>query len=491
MSSKKTEAKDSFKFLGVDFQDKLITQLLTDRVFLMKMMDLIDVNFFEESYRRTIAKYITDAWSESESLSDVSSVAIRARSKIKDEVQLKFLIDFLEISLPKLCVANDTLYVQQYAINFCKQQKLKTTIKTMDSIVNEGNPERYPECEVLMKKALELGQGNDDTINVCSNVDAVLADDFRKPIPTGITGLDGYMDGGLAKGELGVILAPFGVGKTTMITKMANHAKDKGYRVLQIFFEDNPMVIQRKHYTCWYNNENKDRITLNELNENKVQVKELVARKYKEEGQLMLKKFASDGTTIPKIRQYIRKITAQGFKPDIVFIDYIDCIQPAGRFEDQYAGEGNVMRAFETMLSELDIAGWTAVQGNRSSINADTVDSSMIGGSIKRGQIGHFIVSIAKTLEQKEEGTANMAILKSRFGKDGIIFRDIIFDNGRIIIDVSNAGGQTFLEAKKAEKDLNQHAVTTALEARKARMEKKRIESAESVDEIRVGEPRD
>ena len=68
---------------------------------------------------------------------------------------------------------------------------------------------------------------------------------------------------------------------------------------------------------------------------------------------------------------------------------------------------------------------------------------------------------------------------------------DIIFDNGRIIIDVSNAGGQTFLEAKKAEKDLNQHAVTTALEARKARMEKKRIESAESVDEIRVGEPRD
>jgi hypothetical protein len=60
-----------------------------------------------------------------------------------------------------------------------------------------------------------------------------------------------------------------------------------------------------------------------------------------------------------------------------------------------------------------------------------------MGGSIKKGQIGHFVVSIAKTLEQKENGTANMAILKSRFGKDGIIFNDIIFDNARIQIDMA------------------------------------------------------
>lgn len=40
------------------------------------------------------------------------------------------------------------------------------------------------------------------------------------PIQTGIVGLDNLMDGGLAKGELGVILAPFGVGKTTLVTRM-------------------------------------------------------------------------------------------------------------------------------------------------------------------------------------------------------------------------------------------------------------------------------
>jgi ABC-type cobalamin/Fe3+-siderophores transport system ATPase subunit len=32
------------------------------------------------------------------------------------------------------------------------------------------------------------------------------------------------MDGGLARGWVAVVLAPFGVGKTTMLTKIANTA---------------------------------------------------------------------------------------------------------------------------------------------------------------------------------------------------------------------------------------------------------------------------
>jgi hypothetical protein len=47
-------------------------------------------------------------------------------------------------------------------------------------------------------------------------------------------------------------------------------------------------------------------------------------------------------------------------------------------------------------------------------------------------------VSIAKDLDQKETGRANMAILKSRFGVDGIIFSDIEFDNARIQISIDN-----------------------------------------------------
>ena len=85
---------------------------------------------------------------------------------------------------------------------------------------------------------------------------------------------------------------------------------------------------------------------------------------------------------------------------------------------------------------------------HNSSINAETVDSTMIGGSIKKGQIGHFIISVAKDLEQKESGRANVAILKSRFGVDGIIFNDIEFNNGTVQINIDDGN---YLKASEME----------------------------------------
>ena len=115
------------------------------------------------------------------------------------------------------------------------------------------------------------------------------------------------------------------------------------------------------------------------------------------------------------------------------------------------------MRQFESMLSELNIVGWTAVQGNRSSISAEVLDGTNMGGSIKKGQIGHFIVGVAKTPEQKEAGTATLSIIKSRFGKDGIIFDDCKFDNGTINIDTETSGGLSINNHKdKIQNNYNQ-----------------------------------
>jgi hypothetical protein len=254
---------------------------------------------------------------------------------------------------------------------------------------------------------------------------------------------------------------------TTMITKMANTAMNDGYNVIQIFFEDNPKVIQRKHVSCWTG------IDLNDLSLHTDAIINLKDEKnINPKGQIKLKKFPSAGTTIPMIRQYIRKKIAEGFRPDIILLDYIDCVAPSRRYDDANIGEGSVMREFESMLDELNLAGWTAVQGNRSSIKATVVESDQMGGSIKKGQIGHFIVSIAKSLDQKENGTATMAILKSRFGKDGLIFEDIIFNNSTIQIENNEfKGGRTQVEHRKDVEVNNQQRVNDLLNATRLRRE--------------------
>lgn len=454
-------SKDNLGYLGLDFQYRLIQQLLVDRKFGESIVDILKPNYFEDSFLRTVSLKISDNYEQYGVIPDINNLESIIISTVSNDIDKEmYLEQFSKIRNAEL---NNGFQVQDTAMKFCKQQELKKSVREIERIIQDGNLDDYYKCEEILKKALEVGENKDDGMNVFDNIENVLGEEFRDPIPTGINGLDSYMDGGLAKGELGVLLAAFGIGKTTFMTKVANHAKNIGKNVLQIFFEDMPRVIQKKHLACWM----EGKYTLNELNDNAEEVMEVKRMREEQPGKLILKKFPSDSTTIPHIKQYIKKLISQGFKPDILLLDYIDCVQPSKSFDNEWSGEGNVMRQFESLLAEFDIAGWTAVQGNRSAINAEIVDSTMFGGSIKKGQIGHFILSAAKSLQQKENGTANMAILKSRFGKDGIEFHDVTFNNGTIQIDMSEdvSKGKTFMESTEIKKTNEQQRVNQALES--------------------------
>lgn len=465
--------KNTLGYLGQAFQLKFIGQLLTDTKYANSVIEIVKPEYFDDEKLRCIIMHIKDNFEQYDTVPDYIGAEIILRKELSGH-QLEHCLALLAKS--KEFGFNNSLQIQDVAKTFFKQQETIQVAREILKIAEDGDINKYHECEDLLKKALEFGNDKDEIIDVFDNIDDVLSDDFRKPVATGISGLDNNMDGGLSKGELGVILAPFGVGKTTMITKIANEAKNQGKNVLQIFFEDNPKVIQRKHYSCWTG------IGLNELQDKKELVKQIVTERQNEKGKIKLKKFPSDGTTIPMIRQYIRKQIAQGFRPDVILLDYIDCITPSRAFTDNNVAEGNVMRQFESLLDELQMVGWTAVQGNRSSIGSEVVEAQQMGGSIKKGQIGHFIVSIAKTLAQKEDGSATMAILKSRFGPDGIIFRNCTFNNATITIDTfEDDNGRSFMEDKEVKEKEDQEIIKNAVLANKAR--KAKIDEGKTLDE--------
>jgi len=237
---------------------------------------------------------------------------------------------------------------------------------------------------------------------------------------------------------------------TTMLTKLANYAYNVGLNVLQIIFEDNPKVIQRKHYTIW------SKISQNKLSDNRELVLAKVEEYKNRGGKLIIKKLPSDSLNIIQIKNQIRKMISEGFKPDIVVLDYIDCVLPvANSSASEWKNEGSIIRQFEAMSSELDFAGWVGVQGNRDSMSSDVVTSDQMGGSIKKAQVGHVIITIAKSLQQKELGLATMALVKSRIGKDGVVFENCIFNNDTM--EISTDQSTTLLgyekDAEEAEEE--------------------------------------
>jgi replicative DNA helicase len=329
-------------------------------------------------------------------------------------------------------------------------------------IINQGDFESYDQVEGMVREALQVGERETGITEVFSGLDDVLNDDFRHPIPMGITGIDRLLKGGLAKGEIGVILAPTGVGKTTLMTKIANSAFNMGYNVLQIFFEDNPKIIQRKHFTIWTGIEPDNLSIRREEVISKVdEIKNTMPNK------LILKKLPSDTITMNQIKNQVRKMIADGTKIDMITLDYIDCVVPENVKTDEWKAEGSVMRHFEAMCHELEIAGWTATQGNRSSISSEVVTTDQMGGSIKKAQVGHVIISVAKTLQQKEMKLATIAITKSRLGQDGIVFENCKFDNELLVIDTESS--VTFLGFEEQQEEKKKDRIKELFEKRKQR----------------------
>lgn len=440
------EEKENFGYLGDSFQIKVLGQIFTDRTFGENYINIIDPKYFDNQYYRVIMQYIKEYYTKYDSIPTLDAIESIINSEATSEVVRRVLND--ELTGIKTVELSDSAFVQHKVINFCKQQELKKAIQKVQKILEKGDFESYDKCEDIIKKALQVSEDKDNGEDVLDNIENVIENDERKPLPFGLRGFDEATGGGLGAGEVSLGIAALGTGKSSLATKIANTNYNNGKNVFHIFFEDKIRDIKRKHYACWTG------IPINDLKENKSAVLEIIEG-VKGTGKLILKKFPSYGTTFEKIRTWVKKQRQNSIFPDIIVIDYLDCIQLA---EESWTAEGVLVRQFETLAEELKIPIHLFTQGGRQAIGQEVVTSDMGGGSIKKSQFAHFLYSIGRTMEQQETGRASLSILKNRFGQAGVVFENVLFDNGTCQIDTDDKSEElTFLgvESKKVEKNKN------------------------------------
>ncbi len=442
----------NFGYLGFTFQQSLIKAIIEDKKYGETIIDVIESKFFDNNSFKFIMENMKELYKSYNKIPDYNTLAQKIMVEGSGSQTSKIHTDTLEAIKDN---EQQIEYVKDTALNFCRQQNLKKELKNVQNIIDNGEFEAYNKIEQIIQKALQVGISNDETTDVFHGIDEALEQDFRHPLPTGIVGIDNLLKGGLGIGELGVVLAPTGTGKTTLLTKFANTAFNLGYNVVQIFFEDNPGNIKRKHYTIWSD------IAPDEQPEFKEEVMKKVSdAQARSKGSLKLLKLASDNVTISEIKNKLRKLNSENEnKIDLLIIDYVDCISADKATNgEEWKGEGSVMRSLESMTTEFNMAIWTATQGNRESISSEVVTGDQMGGSIKKAQIAHVILSIGKTLEQKEHNLATLTLLKSRIGKDGVVFQNCKFNNEYLLIDTESQNTLLGHEQDEVQKRANRTA---------------------------------
>lgn len=442
----KKESRNNLGYLGVEFQYRLVNAFFTQQGFFADLNNIIDQNMFTEQYLRGIVAIMKEYFGKYNSMPSYDMVSIKINEKSMSSDDRQFYVE--TIDKIKNVHSDGHSEIEDMAERFFKQQNLIKVANNLKKVASDGDISRYDECQKMLEDALAIGRRTNNMSKPFENIDSDLSPQAVTTIPTGIEKLDEALGGGLDKGKVGLIICAMGSGKTTLTTCISANAaislseknNYEGYKVLQFVFEDKPRDIHRKYISKVAQIEQR---TLSESDERINEVKSILNCSPERElinNNIRIVKLETGEESASTIKERIKKSMNEGFKPDMVVIDYFECIapEPGTSRDDITTREGKTMRKFENMADELDIALWIPTQGNRESISTELITNDKVGGSIRKNQIAQVVLSITRSVDDLKNKRAKLAILKNRTGEAGLTLNSVMFDNGTCTITTSD-----------------------------------------------------
>jgi len=447
------QKRSDLGYLGETFQYRLTHEFMENHTFFEDLSSIIDQNMFTDPNLKTFVGVMKNYYEREGHVPSYDMLEVELRDISHSDKEIETYLAILE--KVRNSASDGVERTRELAEKFFKQQNIIRTANEILKIAGNGDTSQYDACVDLLNDAMTKGTHNDFGEGLFDHINETLSDDYRVPIPTGIGKIDEALEGGLGKGELGVIIGPTSFGKTSLTTAMASHAACNGYKVLQIVFEDRIKQIQRKHLGRITGIEAKD-LSKPDVIDLVRQTIDAFPQKEALEKNLRIVKFPSGEKTARQLERFIKKLINSGFKPDLTIIDYFECLEHEAdkSSSNEFSQEGKTMRRFEAMAGELDMAIWIPSQGTKDSINLELVTMDKIGGSVKKAQIAHVIMSIARTVDDIANNKATIAILKNRAGKSGKVFNNVEFNNGTCRISTDNVDElDSLFELQQKKKD--------------------------------------
>jgi len=437
-----SEGHIDFSKFGKSFQENLCHLILVDRSFADQIFEVLDINFLELRYLQVFIRRILnyrERYSVHPSTSIMKSVL---RTELESEPEsIKIRLRDYYAGVLASGEINDSDYIKRTSLDFCKKQKLKEAlIKSVDLIKNSS----FDEVASVINDAINLGTSNDFGYDYITDFEARFQLVSRNPVSTGWARIDPLLKGGLGRGELGVVIAPTGAGKSMVLTHLGAQALLSGKTVVHYTLELSDTVVASRYDSCITGVHLKDLIPL----------KEKIYEEIKEiPGRLIVKEYPTRSATIQTLKSHLEKLKNRGISPGVIIVDYGDLIKPVSYKKEEKRHQ------LETIYEELrgisqiyECPVWTASQTNRSGLNAEVITMESISEAFNKCFVADFIFSLSRTIEDKSTNGGRLFIAKNRNGPDGLVY-PVFMDTSNVKIKVL----QPFT-GEEQEQDIRQRA---------------------------------
>lgn len=300
-----------------------------------------------------------------------------------------------------------------------KDESLKTEINkyikkelskaTLVEFISENKQEDSDNFTELIDKLKQievnnLGDGDGEFLDFFNDVEKkkeLLSHLATNKYSTGYTSLDKQIEGGIARGEVGLVIAPSGKGKSLMASNLARNYVVNGLNVLYIALEENmDRMVLRAEQQFLGIDKNKilqDKLQLNE------QVFDAIQSKYKELptiGNLYISKHMPGEVSPTKLEQIIvNTMIRKDVRIDVVIIDYPKLMRnPYEKYTSESESGGKLFEDIRRLSQQYNFVCWTLAQTNRNAYGSDVITSEHVEGSRKVINA----VEVALVLNQKD-----------------------------------------------------------------------------------------
>ena len=302
--------------------------------------------------------------------------------------------------------SDDLSFVKDEILKFCKNQEIKHAIMDSVNLLKNGN---YDEIKTKIDSAMKAGADTNIGHEYKSQVALRYNEAARHTITTGWDVVDDLMDGGLAPGELGVVMAPAGIGKSWLLINIGANAIRNGKNVVHFTLELNENYVGQRY----------DSVITGIPAQNLKNYQEDIENKMSHiSGELVIKYYPTKSVGVMALKAHIEKSAMVGKAPDLVIVDYADLLKVSAK--DKHEALEELYEELRGMAGEYGVPVWTATQAGRSALEDDIIEADKIAASYGKVMVSDFIMSLSRKVQDKLSGTGRVHIVKNRFGPDGM-----------------------------------------------------------------------
>jgi len=441
----------SFSRYGKAFQETLAQLILEDRPYADQMQEVLNINYFELKYLQIFINRIFSYKDKYKSHPTKEIVSSLLRTSMDDESEAiqKQVRDYFA----RLCIKqiNGADYVKETSLDFCKKQKLKEAMIKSAELLQTSS---FDEIKTVIDDALKLGIDNNFGHDFKKDFEARYLLKARNPVSTGWKLIDEITKNGLGKGELGVVIAPTGAGKSMVLAHLGTAALKAGLNVMHYTLELSEERVGQRYDSCVSG------ISLSDLHLLKEKVYESCLEV---EGELIIKEYPTKTASVNTLRAHLEKVKKNDQKIDMILVDYADLLRGSRLFKEKREELESIYEGLRALAQEYECPVWTASQTNRSGLNAEVITMEAISEAFNKCFVADFIFSISRTARDKTTNSGRMFLAKNRNGPDGIVF-PIFMDTSTVKIEV--------LEEKETVQEINLNAAKREVSDLKERYKK-------------------